>query len=66
MATLRQKCKCDSGAYIYLREINVCENTQDKSAYENENTQGKNLLPYNYFFFIVFLNIQSSHRNAVL
>lgn len=50
--------------YFYLREINACENTQDKNAYENENTQGKNLLPYH--FFIVFSNIQPSDRNALL
>lgn len=39
--------------YFYLREINACENTQNENAYENENIQGKNLLPYNYFFYSV-------------
>lgn len=52
--------------YFYLREINVCENTQDKNAYENENIQGKNLLHYDIFFFIAFSNIQPSDRNALL
>lgn len=47
--------------YFYLREINACENTQDKNAYENEHTQGKNLLPYN----LLYSEHQSSDRNAV-
>lgn len=36
--------------YFYLREINACENTQDKNACDNEHTQGKNLLPYNLLY----------------
>lgn len=41
-----------------MREINACENTQDKNPYENENTQGKNLLPY-YFIFLLYFQISS-------
>lgn len=40
--------------HIFLPEGNQClRKHSNENAYENENIQGKNLLPYNYFFYSV-------------